>query len=88
MLAKAVANHTTAAFIRVVGSEFVQKYLGEVSLEFPISFVTSFTCSFSNFLYNRKFKLLHELSLQSWLFVGNWPLILFELCSLSQFQYC
>lgn len=31
MLAKAVANHTTAAFIRVVGSEFVQKYLGEVS---------------------------------------------------------
>ena len=29
MLAKAVANSTTAAFIRVVGSEFVQKYLGE-----------------------------------------------------------
>jgi 26S proteasome regulatory subunit T3 len=29
MLAKAVANHTTAAFIRVCGSEFVQKYLGE-----------------------------------------------------------
>jgi 26S proteasome regulatory subunit T3 len=29
MLAKAVANHTTAAFISVVGSEFVQKYLGE-----------------------------------------------------------
>jgi 26S proteasome regulatory subunit T3 len=29
MLAKAVAAHTTAAFIRVVGSEFVQKYLGE-----------------------------------------------------------
>ncbi|KAL5699833.1 26s proteasome regulatory subunit 6B [Ranunculus cassubicifolius] len=29
MLAKAVANHTTAAFIGVVGSEFVQKYLGE-----------------------------------------------------------
>ncbi|GJV30117.1 26S proteasome regulatory subunit 6B [Tanacetum coccineum] len=29
MLAKAVANHTTAAFIRVVGSDFVQKYLGE-----------------------------------------------------------
>ncbi|MGH0132030.1 UNVERIFIED_CONTAM: hypothetical protein FKN15_026062 [Acipenser sinensis] len=28
MLAKAVAHHTTAAFIRVVGSEF-QKYLGE-----------------------------------------------------------
>eukprot|EP00949_MAST-11_sp_MAST-11-sp1_P001558 g1558.t1 len=29
MLAKAVANNTDAAFIRVVGSEFVQKYLGE-----------------------------------------------------------
>jgi len=29
MMAKAVANHTTACFIRVVGSEFVQKYLGE-----------------------------------------------------------
>lgn len=32
MLAKAVAHHTTAAFIRVVGSEFVQKYLGEVKI--------------------------------------------------------
>lgn len=29
MLAKAVANQTDASFIRVVGSEFVQKYLGE-----------------------------------------------------------
>ncbi|EDP44582.1 hypothetical protein MGL_1064 [Malassezia globosa CBS 7966] len=29
MLVKAVANATTASFIRVVGSEFVQKYLGE-----------------------------------------------------------
>jgi len=29
MLAKAVAHHTEASFIRVVGSEFVQKYLGE-----------------------------------------------------------
>lgn len=29
MLVKAVANSSTAAFIRVVGSEFVQKYLGE-----------------------------------------------------------
>ncbi len=32
MLVKAVANSTTASFIRVVGSEFVQKYLGEVSI--------------------------------------------------------
>jgi len=29
MLAKAVAHHTEASFISVVGSEFVQKYLGE-----------------------------------------------------------
>ncbi|EFJ10189.1 hypothetical protein SELMODRAFT_427368 [Selaginella moellendorffii] len=29
MLVKAVAHHTSAAFIRVVASEFVQKYLGE-----------------------------------------------------------
>lgn len=29
MLEKAVAHHMTAAFIRVVGSEFVHKYLGE-----------------------------------------------------------
>ena len=29
MLAKAVAHHTKAAFISVIGSEFVQKYLGE-----------------------------------------------------------
>lgn len=29
MMAKAVAHHTNASFIRVVGSEFVQKYLGE-----------------------------------------------------------
>ncbi len=28
-IAKAVANATTAAFITMVGSEFVQKYLGE-----------------------------------------------------------
>lgn len=29
MLAKAVAHHTNASFIQIVGSEFVQKYLGE-----------------------------------------------------------
>jgi AAA+ superfamily predicted ATPase len=29
MIAKAVANATTASFITMVGSEFVQKYLGE-----------------------------------------------------------
>ena len=41
MLAKAVAHHTTAAFIRVVGSEFVQKYLGEVGLFIRHFFVLS-----------------------------------------------
>ena len=30
MMVKAVANNTKASFIRVVGSEVVQKYLGEV----------------------------------------------------------
>jgi 26S proteasome regulatory subunit T3 len=29
MMAKAIAHYKTASFIRVVGSEFVQKYLGE-----------------------------------------------------------
>ena len=29
MMAKAVANQTNASFIKVVASEFVQKYLGE-----------------------------------------------------------
>merc|ERR1711990_1030803 len=29
MLAKAVANQTTASFLRVVGSELIQKYLGD-----------------------------------------------------------
>ncbi|KAL5159503.1 26S proteasome regulatory subunit 6B [Glycine soja] len=32
MLAKAVANHTTASFIRAVGSEFVRKYAGESNI--------------------------------------------------------
>lgn len=34
MMAKAVANATTASFINVVGSEFVQKYLGKYSNNF------------------------------------------------------
>ncbi len=29
MLAKAVANQTSATFLRIVGSELIQKYLGE-----------------------------------------------------------
>ncbi|KAL0458930.1 UNVERIFIED_CONTAM: 26S proteasome regulatory subunitB [Sesamum latifolium] len=44
MLAKAVANHTTASFIRVVGSEFVQKYLGEDYLYMLLSFLAVLLC--------------------------------------------
>lgn len=40
MLAKAVAAHTTASFIRVVGSEFVQKYLGEGNDSFHLLILT------------------------------------------------
>ena len=29
MMAKAVANNSSTSFLRMVGSEFVQKYLGE-----------------------------------------------------------
>ena len=29
LLAKAVANETSATFLRIVGSELIQKYLGE-----------------------------------------------------------
>jgi 26S proteasome regulatory subunit T3 len=53
MLAKAVAHHTTAAFIRVVGSEFVQKYLGEVGffIRHPyLIFTLCFWCSRECFL--------------------------------------
>lgn len=32
LCARAVANRTDACFIRVIGSELVQKYVGEVSL--------------------------------------------------------
>lgn len=32
LLARAVANRTDACFIRVIGSELVQKYVGEVSV--------------------------------------------------------
>ena len=32
LCARAVANRTDACFIRVIGSELVQKYVGEVSI--------------------------------------------------------
>ncbi|KAE8821727.1 26S protease regulatory subunit 6B-like protein [Hordeum vulgare] len=47
MLAKAVAHHTTAAFIRVVGSEFVQKYLGEVSCGLCLQCIVIYPAGFS-----------------------------------------
>lgn len=51
MLAKAVAHHTTASFIRVVGSEFVQKYLGEVRLVWAIVLLICLSCLVSSFAY-------------------------------------
>ena len=55
MLAKAVANHTTAAFIRVVGSEFVQKYLGEVCVDI-VCHTNYFVCpNFVDIFYCIKF---------------------------------
>ena len=35
LCARAVANRTDACFIRVIGSELVQKYVGEVSSQLP-----------------------------------------------------
>ena len=32
LCARAVANRTDACFVRVIGSELVQKYVGEVSI--------------------------------------------------------
>ena len=36
LCARAVANRTDACFIRVIGSELVQKYVGEVCLQFVL----------------------------------------------------
>lgn len=33
LCARAVANRTDACFIRVIGSELVQKYVGEVNMQ-------------------------------------------------------
>lgn len=37
LCARAVANRTDACFIRVIGSELVQKYVGEVSVKYNIN---------------------------------------------------
>ena len=39
LCARAVANRTDACFIRVIGSELVQKYVGEVSGYFGVIYV-------------------------------------------------
>ena len=47
LCARAVANRTDACFIRVIGSELVQKYVGEVMtniLPFPFIFLNIFNC--------------------------------------------
>ena len=46
LCARAVANRTDACFIRVIGSELVQKYVGEVSAT-PLSVMNIIECSFS-----------------------------------------
>ena len=51
MLVKAVANHTNAAFIRVVGSKFVQKYLGEVWIRYLQLKWCQQCCSLADFVY-------------------------------------
>ncbi len=56
MLAKAVAYHTTPAFIRVVGSEFVQKYLREVKSLWPLHMLShSSAISVISMFWNRIF---------------------------------
>ena len=61
MLAKAVAHHTTVVFIRVVGSEFVQKYLGEVnSKQLRYELVALLIlCSFLSFCIMKDINLSH-----------------------------
>jgi len=39
LCARAVANRTDACFIRVIGSELVQKYVGEVKIELLFVFI-------------------------------------------------
>jgi 26S proteasome regulatory subunit T1 len=42
LCARAVANRTDACFIRVIGSELVQKYVGEVKKTCFISYLNLF----------------------------------------------
>ena len=48
LLAKAVANQTSATFLRVVGSELIQKYLGDgpkLGMYGPYTCICIFTCA-------------------------------------------
>uniref|UniRef100_A0A8C5K192 AAA+ ATPase domain-containing protein n=1 Tax=Jaculus jaculus TaxID=51337 RepID=A0A8C5K192_JACJA len=49
LCARAVANRTDACFIRVIGSELVQKYVGEVKMKAYISLCFSVTFSGARF---------------------------------------
>lgn len=49
LCARAVANRTDACFIRVIGSELVQKYVGEVNLKYILHSL------FINFSYVHKY---------------------------------
>lgn len=72
MLAKAVAHHTTAAFIRVVGSEFVQKYLGEVTLSTMCS-AASKQASWNLLLQVALVALMHCSQQKQWSHKGRMP---------------
>lgn len=61
LLVKAVAHHTKASFIRVVGSEFVQKYLGEVG--FSIFFIFNRVLEWYEMYFALQRKMRHVLCL-------------------------
>lgn len=44
LCARAVANRTDACFIRVIGSELVQKYVGEVRMQSIIKLRSGLAC--------------------------------------------
>ena len=53
LCARAVANRTDACFIRVIGSELVQKYVGEVSNFFLYFNTSDINRNFPTFLKSR-----------------------------------
>ena len=65
LCARAVANRTDACFIRVIGSELVQKYVGEVNYSILIVFLI---LESSRKIY---FSLLYFLTSNSYIFIIN-----------------